>query len=252
METDKIAIKGQFVNPVEPKQRDRNLKKACREFESVFMHQLLKTMRRTVEKCDLFHGGQGEEIYESLLDMELSKSMSGLGPNSIANMLYEQFTKPSGEAVAPAVQPTAGEVPQKTGHRPPRWPIVASVSSAFGWRKDPIDGTRRFHNGADFAATAGSPIRSVLAGRVVFSGQQRGYGNVVVVDHGGDLEALYAHNARNLVRKGDRVAGGTIIAEVGASGRSTGPHLHFEVRQGRTPVDPFNLLSALPSALAGA
>jgi peptidoglycan hydrolase FlgJ len=70
--------------------KDEALRKACKDFESVFTHELLKSMRRTVEKCDLFHGGQGEEIYESLLDMELSKSMSDGGANSIAAQLYEQ------------------------------------------------------------------------------------------------------------------------------------------------------------------
>jgi flagellar protein FlgJ len=72
-------------------QKDEALRKACKDFESVFTLELLKSMRRTVEKCDLFHGGQGEEVYESLLDMELSKSMADTSPNSIAAQLYEQF-----------------------------------------------------------------------------------------------------------------------------------------------------------------
>jgi flagellar protein FlgJ len=71
--------------------KDESLQKACKDFESVFTHELLKSMRKTVEKCDLFHGGQGEEVYESLLDMELSKSMSDGGANSIAAQLYEQL-----------------------------------------------------------------------------------------------------------------------------------------------------------------
>ena len=71
--------------------KDESLRKACKDFESVLTHELLKSMRRTIEKCDLFHGGQGEEVYESLLDMELSKSMADTGPNSIAAQLYEQL-----------------------------------------------------------------------------------------------------------------------------------------------------------------
>jgi flagellar protein FlgJ len=77
-------------------QKDDPLRKACKDFESVFTHELLKSMRRTIEKCDLFHGGQGEEVYESLLDMELSKSMADTGPNSIAAQLYEQLKSPEG------------------------------------------------------------------------------------------------------------------------------------------------------------
>ena len=77
-------------------QKDEGLRKACKDFESVFTHELLKSMRRTIEKCDLFHGGQGEEVYESLLDMELSKSMADTGPNSIAARLYEQLKSAEG------------------------------------------------------------------------------------------------------------------------------------------------------------
>jgi flagellar protein FlgJ len=72
-------------------QKDEALRKACKDFESVFTNELLKSMRRTIEKCDLFHGGQGEEVYESLLDMELSKSTADTGPNSIAAQLYGQL-----------------------------------------------------------------------------------------------------------------------------------------------------------------
>jgi len=76
--------------------KDASLQKACKDFESVFTHELLKSMRKTVEKCDLFHGGQGEEVYESLLDMELSKSLSDGGTNSIAAQLYEQLKSVEG------------------------------------------------------------------------------------------------------------------------------------------------------------
>jgi flagellar protein FlgJ len=77
-------------------QKDDALRKACKDFESLFTNELLKSMRRTIEKCDLFHGGQAEEIYESLLDMELSKSMADTGPNSIAAQLYDQLKSSEG------------------------------------------------------------------------------------------------------------------------------------------------------------
>lgn len=72
-------------------ERDKRLKKACRDFEALFTYQLIKSMRKSVEKCDLFHGGQGEEIYESLMDMELSKQMADLSPGSLGRLLYEQL-----------------------------------------------------------------------------------------------------------------------------------------------------------------
>ncbi len=85
-------VANQSIAKKAPKpQKDEALRKACKEFESVFTLELLKSMRRTIEKCDLFHGGQGEEIYESLLDMELSKTLSDGGANGIAAQLYEQL-----------------------------------------------------------------------------------------------------------------------------------------------------------------
>src|SRR4030042_2834489 len=74
-------------------QRDKDLKKACQDFESVFTYELLKSMRKTIDKCELFHGGQGEEIYESLLDQELSKSVSSYGSNSLSELLYRQLSR---------------------------------------------------------------------------------------------------------------------------------------------------------------
>jgi flagellar protein FlgJ len=76
--------------------RDQRLKQACKAFESIFTYEVLKGMRRTVEKCDLFHGGQGEEIYEGLLDQELAKGMAGDGPGSLADQLYRQLKRSEG------------------------------------------------------------------------------------------------------------------------------------------------------------
>jgi murein DD-endopeptidase MepM/ murein hydrolase activator NlpD len=221
-------------------QKDKELRKACKDFESVLMHQLLKTMRRTIEKCRMFHGGHGEEIYESILDMELSKIMAGLGPNSLSNLLYEQLKALTSHEGEHAIlherdirQPNTGQA---------LWPVEAPVSSEFGWRKDPIDGMQRFHNGLDLAAAEGSPVRAALPGRVVFSGQRHGYGNVVIVEHEGDLKTTYAHNKRNLVYEGDWIRGGSVIAEVGRSGRATGAHLHFEIRRGPQALNPLEIL----------
>jgi murein DD-endopeptidase MepM/ murein hydrolase activator NlpD len=250
VENPKIELKGYLPKVDKPEQQDKALKKSCRDFESLLMHQLLKTMRRTVEKCDLFHGGQGEEIYESLLDMELSKSMSGLGPNSLAEILYQQLKRPTVLGTQQEPPDTHGAGP--SGPEQVQLPIKATVSSSFGWRKDPINGEKKFHYGLDFAAPKGSPVKAAMAGRVVFSGKQRGYGNVIILDHGGDLKTVYAHNERNAVGEGDWVKGGSIIAQVGTSGRSTGPHLHFEVRKGMQAVDPFQVLSSLGPAQNGA
>jgi murein DD-endopeptidase MepM/ murein hydrolase activator NlpD len=99
---------------------------------------------------------------------------------------------------------------------------------------------RRSHKGVDMRAPKGTPIKAAQDGIVVFSGRlkRNGYGNHVVIDHGGGLKSLYAHTSKNLVKAGDKVTKGQIIALVGRTGRATGNHLHFEVRAGRCAIDP--------------
>ena len=91
MQSAKINIKTYLPEQADGTQRNQKLKKACKDFESLLTYQLLRSMRKTVDKCDLFHGGQGEEIYQSLFDMQISKSMVGFGPNSLARLLYDQL-----------------------------------------------------------------------------------------------------------------------------------------------------------------
>src|SRR4030095_13198063 len=104
------------------------------------------------------------------------------------------------------------------------------VSSPEGWRQDPITGETRHHAGIDIAAPAGRPSRAVAEGRVIESGVKSGYGNTVVIETEDGRKILYAHSNRNFVRVGDWVSRGEPIAEVGSTGRSTGPHVHFEVK----------------------
>jgi len=117
------------------------------------------------------------------------------------------------------------------------------VTSGFGMRRDPFTGRPEHHNGVDLAAARGTPIRPAMAGEVVFSGWQRGYGRMVIIRHQEGFETVYAHNAKNLVKVGDRVGSSTPVAQAGSSGRSTGPHVHFEVRCNGRAVDPTPYLS---------
>lgn len=114
----------------------------------------------------------------------------------------------------------------------------ARVSSGFGIRRDPMHGRHRFHHGVDVAAPEGADIRAVRSGTVSFAGERKGYGNVVEIDHGDGMSTLYAHASVINAKVGDHVNEGQVIAEVGSTGRSTGPHLHFEVRQADRIVDP--------------
>lgn len=114
-----------------------------------------------------------------------------------------------------------------------QWPVKGTVTSRFGRRGS------RMHDGIDIAAKEGTPVYAAAAGEVVYSDQRlSGYGKLIIVRHSKDLFTAYAHNQRNLVRKGDRVKAGDVLARVGRTGRASGPHLHFEVRRGPTPVDP--------------
>ena len=117
-----------------------------------------------------------------------------------------------------------------------RWPVKGVLFSRFG----PRGATR--HDGIDIAAPEGTKIEAAADGVVIYAGVQRGYGNIVIVRHGGDLITLYAHNTRNLVEEGAEVRAGQPIAVVGATGRATGPHCHFEVRRGTEPHDPLDFL----------
>jgi murein DD-endopeptidase MepM/ murein hydrolase activator NlpD len=107
-------------------------------------------------------------------------------------------------------------------------PVHGPISSNVGLRYDPIDGLLRNHNGVDIAVPAGTPVKPVLPGVVSYSGFRSGYGNEVIVVHDDGMITLYAHNSTNLVKEGESVSAGSTIALSGTTGRSTGPHLHFE------------------------
>ena len=118
------------------------------------------------------------------------------------------------------------------------WPVVGPIVSGFGYRTDPIDGSTKFHSGVDIAASMGTPIKACLGGTVVFSGSLGGYGNAVVIDHGGGMGTLYAHQSKLGSSVNETVSAGQVIGYVGSTGHSTGPHLHFEVRLNGNPVNP--------------
>jgi flagellar protein FlgJ len=277
-----------YVAGVNQQQRNRELKKACQDFESVFTYELLKSMRKTIDKCELFHGGQGEEIYESLLDQELSKNVSGYGSNSLSELLYQQLSRidssseagdgeevikdvssgagdkvSSGKSPAPDVTDetlyrkpesrcvisTGEDIQKATGSdavpeagSEPAWPLRSVISSRYGYRKDPFTSENRFHSGIDIAAEKGTEVKAAMSGKVIMSCKTEDYGNVVAVDHGQGVVTIYAHNEKNMVKVGEKVGKGSLIAKVGSTGRSTGPHLHFEVRKNGAKVNPMEFL----------
>ena len=123
---------------------------------------------------------------------------------------------------------------------PSLWPVMGPIRSSFGEREDPItgNGEGEFHTGIDIAAPVGTPIRATADGTVRSAAMESGYGREVIIDHGHDLETCYAHMSGFTVIAGQTVVRGQVVGYVGVSGRTTGPHLHYEVRIHNTPVNP--------------
>jgi len=126
--------------------------------------------------------------------------------------------------------------------RPSTRPSDGFVTSGFGYRMHPVLGGRAHHNGIDFDANKGDPVRSAGNGLVKFAGWKQGFGNVVEIDHQNGYVTLYAHNSAFLVKEGDVVRAGQIVAKAGSTGRSTGPHVHFEVHKDGRAVNPRTFL----------
>ena len=122
------------------------------------------------------------------------------------------------------------------------WPTPSTryITSPYGWRTHPILGTRKFHSGVDIGAWQGADILSANSGTVIFSGVNGGYGNCLIIDHGGGIKTLYGHCSQLLVANGEKVSAGQKVAYVGSTGLSSGPHLHYEIYVNGSTVDPLS------------
>jgi len=125
---------------------------------------------------------------------------------------------------------------------PSRWPTKGRLSSGYGWRRDPFGRQLKFHSGLDVVNDRGTPIVAAADGVVARAEWSAGYGQMVLIDHGFGVSTLYGHCSILKVKPGDRIKAGDVIARMGSTGRSTGPHLHFEVRLDGHPVDPLDYL----------
>src|SRR5580698_3631662 len=133
---------------------------------------------------------------------------------------------------------------------PSMWPIEGPVTSTFGEREDPFNGEGAFHSGIDISAAYGAPVRATADGEVSAAAMGAGYGREVVLDHGHDVTTVYGHLSAVAVLPGQRVTQGQVIGYVGQTGRSTGPHLHYEVRVHNVPVNPHKYLRTTYAQLA--
>ncbi|KUK11320.1 MAG: Peptidase, M23/M37 family [Clostridia bacterium 41_269] len=125
---------------------------------------------------------------------------------------------------------------------PNLWPVQGRIASTFGWRSSPFGGGEEFHDGLDIAAPYGTPIKAAGEGRVVQADWEPGYGKIVVINHDYGYISCYAHCSKILVKSGQKVEKGEIIAKIGSTGRSTGPHLHLSIRYGGRLIDPLEIL----------
>lgn len=132
---------------------------------------------------------------------------------------------------------------RERGYTPTVWPVLGKLEGGFGGRRNPFGGSSyEFHSGQDIEAAWGAPVVSGASGKVSFVGWQNGYGQLIVIDHGGGLTTRYGHLSHIDVSLGQTLARGQFIGRVGSTGRSTGPHLHYEVRINDEPVNPLQYL----------
>jgi murein DD-endopeptidase MepM/ murein hydrolase activator NlpD len=233
------------------------LKKVAQQFEAIFIAQLLKVMRETIQESGLTEGGFGKSIYTEMFDQEVALDMARRGTLGISNLLFQNFSaaaelseKKSGNTPASEFKPqdpAPSHASPKEGERSQlsecqisdiHLPVHAPVSSAFGLRKDPLSQQMRFHKGVDFAAPAGMKVTAPLPGKVVSAGYEKGYGNTIIMQHTDGLQTRYGHLASINVKAGDVITAESALGTVGNTGHSTGPHLHFEVIRMGVPVNP--------------
>lgn len=150
------------------------------------------------------------------------------------------------------LSPSNGDQWMDMADAPSLWPVVGPITSSFGERQDPFNGEGAFHAGIDISTSFGQAVRATADGVVLTAGLASGYGREIMIDHGHGIQTLYGHLSGFAISSGEQVKRGQIIGYVGTSGRSTGPHLHYEVRIRNTPVNPHKYLRETMDQLASA
>lgn len=240
-----VALPAQAKPAAQPADAPQR-RKLAQEFTAFLYQEVLKAMRAAMPQDGLVEGeSMSRDFFTTMMDAEVARVVARRDSSGVAKAVEKTFEKfPINPGQAQPAKKSQELAPLRLLPEQPSFPTSGLISSSFGVRTDPLDGQRKFHQGVDIAATAGTPIRAVAPGRVVFSGVARGYGNLIEVDHGGGWITRYGHNSKNLVSVGDQVDAGRQIGLVGRTGRATGDHLHFEARHDGRAVDPKVFLSA--------
>jgi peptidoglycan hydrolase FlgJ len=256
--------------------RQKSPRDIARDFEALLVTQMIAAMRKTLPTSGLLEPSAARRMLDGAFDHELARALvdggglgvaqqieariaggalraSALRAHGTAAATAEARVEPAAEAAgvtsdiavrASAASPALLDAADDLA-APLQVPVDGRLTSGFGVRRDPFTGERRFHQGVDLAAPRGAPIRVAADGEVVFSGRRGRAGNVVEVRHADGLVTSYAHAERLLVVSGQKVGVGDVIATVGSSGRSTGPHLHFTARVDGQVIDPTKVLPTL-------
>lgn len=204
----------------------------------MLLTRMLRDMREAGRWDDNESDGLGAAAFSETFDAELARHLTSAQGLGLASQLTGSMEAQLDAHVAKSDLPATVENTQVPSDGLRFGVNAGSITSQYGWRNDPIAGGQRFHRGIDIRAAYGDTVQSAGPGRVVFSGEQGGYGNTVVIEHEGGVRTRYAHLAAATVQAGDSVAAGQAIGQAGSSGRSTGTHLHFEVTHNGQPVSP--------------
>jgi murein DD-endopeptidase MepM/ murein hydrolase activator NlpD len=204
--------------------------------------------------------GEVSELYGLKADAKLANSSSETSSDqfvaSLDRFTLLKTTAMTGSLVIPSIGTSPFAMQRfsnvadwlRVAAAPSLWPVEGRVSGSFGERIDPFNGEGAFHSGIDISSAYGEPVRAAADGVVIFADNMAGYGRLIVLEHQHDISTRYGHLSRFAVTEGQAVHRGEIIGYVGLSGRSTGPHLHYEVRIGDTPVNPYRFLRATAEA----
>ncbi len=228
-------------------------KEISKKVETLFLTEMLKVMLKETSLTQ----DRSISTYMTVLIPEIATMMAereiGIGkflvenPNFMSSISKNEKIelKPISENLSSQKKKMELELKEGEFSKPNELslPVKGDITSRFGFRIDPLDGKRRHHNGIDIAVPEGTNIKPLLSGKVVYSGYSKGYGNCVIIEHEGGIQTIYAHNSKNLVKVGDTVTSQTVIALSGSTGRTTGPHLHFEVRKNGKALDPLMVLN---------
>ena len=223
----------------------QKLAKLAGEFESMLLLQMLREMLQSgswKDEEDEKDGFGADTLFDTL-DMELASYITKAQGLGLEKSLVRQVI---GEDATPTID--ADVRSRRSSDRPQGADAVSPLAdrvetSPFGWRRDPFSGATTYHRGVDLRAAYGEPIGAADAGTVVFAGEQRGYGQTVVVEHAGGVRTRYAHLSSLTTEAGADVKAGDTIGRAGRSGRATGTHLHFEVTQNGHHVDPHEFVA---------